>query len=214
MEKPQTDFHHNVFINCPFDKEYLPLFHAIVFTIHVLDFRARCSLEMDVGDGRLARIVEIIGSCKYGLHDLSRIQQNNKLPRFNMPFELGIDVGFRSSGQTRYRTKNHLIMDSHPYRYRQFISDLSGRGLKAHNNQPRKVIEVVRNWLNDAVKDTERYPLPGGNLINQEYRKFCKQLPKVCEKLGFTINEITFNDYSFIVAKFIEERQKETAWLG
>jgi hypothetical protein len=207
MENPQTDFHHDVFINCPFDKGYSPLFRALVFTIHVLDFRARCSLEMDSGEGRLARIVNLIGSCKYGIHDLSRIQQNHKLPRFNMPFELGIDVGFKSSGKGPYRTKNHLIMDSHPFRYRQFISDLSGRGLKAHYNQPSKVIEIIRNWLNDAVKNTDRYPLPGGNLITQEYETFCRHLPKMRREAGHGRNRITFNDYSFIVAKFIEERK-------
>jgi hypothetical protein len=207
MKKPQGLFHHNVFINCPFDDEYLPIFHAVVFTVHLLGFRARCSKEIDDGGGRLTKIMRLIGSCKYGIHDLSRIP----MPRFNMTFELGIDIGFQNAGSGHYRTKNHLIMDRHRYRYRKFISDLSGRDVKAHYNRPNDVINIVRDWLNDAIQDTDsqdsdRHPLPGGRLICQEYRTFKNHLPAMCKEAGLRVARITFNDYSFIVAKFIKER--------
>ena len=95
--KESSTFSENVFINCPIDEEYAPLFQAIVFTIHRLGFRPRCSREVyDSGGSRLENIMEIIADCKYGIHDISRTQLGtNKLPRFNMPFELGIDLGFR-----------------------------------------------------------------------------------------------------------------------
>ena len=35
----------NVFINCPFDSAYKPLFDAIVFAVHDCGFVARCALE-------------------------------------------------------------------------------------------------------------------------------------------------------------------------
>ena len=34
-----------VFINCPFDKEYNPIFEAIVFTIYDCRFLPRCAKE-------------------------------------------------------------------------------------------------------------------------------------------------------------------------
>jgi len=89
-------FDKNVFINCPFDENYLPLFRAVIFTIHDMGFRARCSLEAsNAGNVRIDKIQDIIAQSKYSIHDLSRTQldRRNRLPRFNMPLELGIDLG-------------------------------------------------------------------------------------------------------------------------
>src|SRR6185312_4023077 len=99
MKAASSDFAHNVFINCPIDPEYAPLFHAMVFTVYLLGFRARCSREEnDSGKIRLSKIVKIITSCKFGIHDISRTELDKGLPRFNMPFELGIDLGIRLCG--------------------------------------------------------------------------------------------------------------------
>lgn len=51
----------SVFINCPFDDDFRPLFNTIVFTLHDCGFEARCSLER--GDGaevRMQKIYQII----------------------------------------------------------------------------------------------------------------------------------------------------------
>lgn len=40
-----THYNDNVFINCPFDSAYKPLFDAIVFAVHDCGFVARCALE-------------------------------------------------------------------------------------------------------------------------------------------------------------------------
>jgi hypothetical protein len=43
-----------VFINCPFDDAYWPLFKALVFTIFACGYRSRCALEVnDNGELRL-----------------------------------------------------------------------------------------------------------------------------------------------------------------
>src|ERR1039457_427072 len=50
-----------VFINCPFDASYRPLFDAIVFAVMALGFEPRCALERDTGtQERLKKIIEII----------------------------------------------------------------------------------------------------------------------------------------------------------
>ena len=82
----------DVFINCPFDAEYKPIFYAIVFTIVRAGYRARCALETDdAAENRLGKIIKIISECRYGIHDISRTETNGDppLPRFNMPLELG-----------------------------------------------------------------------------------------------------------------------------
>ena len=62
----------HVFINCPFDSVYKPIFDAIVFAIYDLGFVARSALEIDDGtEFRLAKIERIIEECRYGIHDIS-----------------------------------------------------------------------------------------------------------------------------------------------
>ncbi|NIA14502.1 MAG: hypothetical protein GWP08_10500 [Nitrospiraceae bacterium] len=91
----------SVFINCPFDNEYLPIFQAIVFAVLDGGFQPRCSLEDD--DGSLVRetkLLDLIKECRYAIHDISRVQvdQDTGLPRFNMPLELGMFLGMKAAG--------------------------------------------------------------------------------------------------------------------
>ena len=86
MESPQ--YASSVFINCPFDSEYLPIFRAIMFTVSVCGFVPRCSLEHDdASQVRLEKIYRLIGSSAFGIHDISRTELDgeNELPRFNKP---------------------------------------------------------------------------------------------------------------------------------
>lgn len=115
MSKPVVeDYDRQVFINCPFDDDYLPMLRAIVFSIHACGCKARCALEVvDAGEVRMSKILRLIRGCRFGLHDISRtsLDEMNGLPRFNMPLELGLFLGaahFGSGGQRRKRT---LIMD-------------------------------------------------------------------------------------------------------
>jgi hypothetical protein len=94
------DFDRNVFINCPFDPVFAPMFEAIVFCIHALGFQARCALErLDSSQVRIQKIIQLIRMSRYSIHDLSRTELDDihGLPRFNMPLELGIDLGCKHS---------------------------------------------------------------------------------------------------------------------
>ena len=49
-----ADYNNSVFINCPFDKDYMLLFHAIIFTVYRCGFLPVCALaEDDASDTRL-----------------------------------------------------------------------------------------------------------------------------------------------------------------
>jgi hypothetical protein len=129
VKKIPLDFDRSVFINCPFDNKYLPLFRAIIFTIHDMGFRARCALEAsNAGNVRIDKIQNIIAECKYSIHDLSRTQldKTHRLPRFNMPLELGLDLGCKKFGKEHEQEKVVLVMDIERFRYQRFISDISG----------------------------------------------------------------------------------------
>ena len=146
-------FEKNVFVNCPFDEQYLPLLRPLLFTIIYLGLKPRIALEaIDSGELRLAKIVSLIRESKFSIHDLSRSEAAaaGELYRLNMPFELGIDFGCRLFGNKGHRGKRTLILESKTYRYKAAISDLSGADVECHENVPYKVIWVARNWLKNV----------------------------------------------------------------
>lgn len=194
--------HDFVFINCPFDENYLPIFQAIVYTVYRCGFTPKCALEEDNGlQNRLEKIEKCIGDCRYGIHDLSRIELSaNNLPRFNMPFELGIFFGAKRFGDREQKNKNALIFDTERYRYQQFISDLNGVDIKAHKNDPSIVIKSIRNWL---VAASKRTTIPGEKIIIKEFQTFIKKLPVIASDAGIDENDIPFNDLCAIVEEVV-----------
>ena len=130
----------DVFLNCPFDDKYRPIFEAVIFAIYDCGFVARCALEIDdSAEVRIDKIFRLIGACKFGIHDISRIELDRKsgFPRFNMSFELGIFLGAKRFGGRRQKEKSCLILDKEPYRFQSFISDIGGQDIKAHDGEPK-----------------------------------------------------------------------------
>jgi hypothetical protein len=187
-----SNYDNNVFINCPFDQAYKPMFSAIVYTVHDCGFIARCALEEDdAGQIRIEKIYELIEQSRYGIHDISRVEldQGSGLPRFNMPLELGIFLGARRWVEGN---KKCLVLETEQYRYQKYISDISGQDIQAHSNEPEKVTTVVRNWLSEERDEILR----GGAAIWSRYQRFLHgYLPSVCKELEIEINELKFNDY-------------------
>ncbi len=186
-----------IFINCPFDSEYRPLFRAMVFAIYQCGFLPRCAQEAsDSGQNRLDKIMGIIEACGLGIHDISRteLDPSTKLPRFNMPFELGVFLGAKKWGKPVQRRKNCLVLDREPYRYREFISDIAGQDPLAHNQDPQTLVTAIRDWLS-----TFRTGLMSGSLLWQEYEAFLAELPDLCSNLSLVADELTFSDYRGVI---------------
>ncbi len=116
---PGSDFETSVFVNCPFDDAYKPMFEAIVFAVFDCGYRPRCALEAyDAGEVRIEKIAALVRNCRLGVHDISRTELNAAgLPRFNMPFELGLFLGAKRFGNAVQRRKTCLVLDREPYRY-------------------------------------------------------------------------------------------------
>ena len=204
----KSDYNDSVFINCPFDREYKPLFDAVVFAVFDCGFRARCSLEEeDASQIRIEKIYNIISDCKYSIHDISRTEPdaNTALPRFNMPLELGIFLGAKKFGIDKQRKKRCLILDREQYRYQQFISDISGQDIKAHNNDPERVIAIVRDWLRNA---SGRTTIPGGHVIWSRYQAFITVLPEMCNELKLNRHGLIFNDYTLVVTEWLKVQEQ------
>jgi len=195
-------FADSVFINCPFDQDYWPLFEALVFSLVDAGFTPRCALEApDSGEARIWRIRDLIKGSRYSVHDISRVELSQELPRFNMPFELGFDLGCRVFGSGRDRQKRSLILDSKRYRYQQLLSDIAGQDIRAHEGSPDRIIEVVRNWLRST---SGRREIPGPVAIKKRFIAFSDQLPEFCDRLNLERHDIQFAEYVDMARSWIE----------
>ncbi len=202
-----SDYNLNVFINCPFDDDYKPLFKALVFTIYDCGYKARCSLEsIDSSQNRIDRIFNLIKDCRCGIHDISRteLDPESNLPRFNMPLELGIFLGAKQFGNKHQQKKNCLILDKNKYHYQQFCSDISGHDIETHDNHVEKLITAVRNWLQSITPD-KNIDIPSGSIICNRFYRFKKVLPEICDHRNLNSNELTFNDLIDIVKEWLDE---------
>src|SRR5688500_17675140 len=121
-------YDNSVFINCPFDSAYRPLFEAVAFAAYDCGFYPRSALEVDdSSEVRIERVIRIIAECRLAIHDISRTQidRESRLPRFNMPLELGIFIGAKVFGGGEHRRKAAIVLDTDRYRYQKYISDIA-----------------------------------------------------------------------------------------
>jgi len=144
----------DVFVNCPFDPEYLPLLRPLLFTVIDLGFVPRIASERsDSGEIRIEKISTLIGECRYSIHDLSRLQATaaGEFYRLNMAFELGIEYGSRRFGRALLRSKRCLVLEKDQHEFRKAISDLGGIDVKRHNNEPADIVRALREWFVETV---------------------------------------------------------------
>lgn len=192
-----------VFINVPFDRRYKKLLDALVFAVHDCGFLARGAREQDDSSQvRLEKLYEIIRECRYGIHDLSRVTLDsaNRLPRFNMPLELGIFLGAKRFGGSSQSRKSCLILDRDPYRYQIFCSDIGGQDIRAHRNDVRSAVGAVRDWLRTASK---RHGLRGAANMADRYVQFRMELPAICRAARLEVGDLGFLDYRTLVEEWI-----------
>jgi len=202
---PDPRLEYGVFINCPFDEPYRPIFEAIVFAVHDCGYVARCSLEVtDASQVRIDKISAIIAACRFGIHDISRteLDTETRLPRFNMPLELGLFLGAKRFGSRKHRLKTCLILDVERYRYQKFVSDIAGQDIAAHHGNPDDAIKAVRDWLSAATSHSVR--IPGGAAIARRYRTFRDVLPAACDIVMLRPDELTFSDYVVQVEEWLK----------
>jgi hypothetical protein len=169
----------DVFINCPFTDDYQANFQAIVFTVIRSGFTPRCARESDDGgEVRFEKICRIIRECPYSVHDISKteLDADSGLPRFNMPFELGLFLGAKRFGGRLHNRKKTLIFDRDRFRYQSYISDVAGQDIHEHKGDVDQLIRELAAWLRNEVRDPR---VPGGFAIAAEFEKFRDDLPAI-----------------------------------
>jgi len=193
----------DVFINCPFSDDYRDHFRAIVYTVVRSGFTPRCARERDdAGEVRYEKICRIINDCAFGIHDISKTEPDagTGLPRFNMPFELGLFLGATKFGSRSTKGKVALILDREPYRYQAFLSDIAGQDVHTHGGKIGRLIEEVATWLRDHGN---RSNVPGGRAIATEFERFSTALAAICATKNIEPAELTFLDYWTLASEWI-----------
>jgi hypothetical protein len=101
-----------------------------------LGLRPRAAIEIPGPQRRLGRIHELMASCRYSFHDLCRVTLRGGVPRFNMPFELGLAVALAREGKHDW-----FVFESRAHRLQRSLSDLNGTDPLIHGGSPRRLLQ-------------------------------------------------------------------------
>jgi hypothetical protein len=156
---------------------------------------------------RIDKLYGIVEQSRFGIHDLSRteLDKENKLPRFNMPLELGLFLGAKRFGDEPQKKKRCLILDVDQYRFQKFISDLAGMDITAHGGDARTMVECTRNWL---VTVSKRKTIPAPAQVIGSYDRFILALPAIAANAGLDPTRLVFPDFERLVLAWVQaERQ-------
>ena len=156
----------SVFVNCPYDPDFRPVFDAVLFSCVCCGFIPRAALETHTASiPRMTRIARALTDSKYSIHDLSlcRGEGSENLARFNMPLELGIAMAERIRMGEAEGTHDWLVLVPNGHCYRRFVSDLSGYDPTEHDGTVDSVVPAVMAWL-ATREDAIQTPTPAAVL--------------------------------------------------
>ncbi len=168
----------SVFLNIPYDARFQPLYLAYIVGLTELGLTPKATLAIPGGLNRLDRIFALIQSCRYSIHDLSRIQLDRNpppTPRFNMPFELGLAIAWSKLNSTRH---TWFVSESVERRAQKSLSDLNGTDLNIHDGSPKG---VMRELCNAFVRRENRPRVP--QMMNS-YRALRRVRPTIKQNSG------------------------------
>jgi hypothetical protein len=167
---------YSAFLNVPYDRGFKDLYLAFIAGISAFGLKPRVTLEIPGGERRLDRIYDLIRTCRYSFHDLSRVQLESRpprTPRFNMPFELGLAVAWaRESGSG---THTWFVFESVNLRMEKSLSDLRGTDCHIHEG---RVDGVFRELGNALVRSEHAPSVTEMEAIYFDLRRHCGEILK------------------------------------
>jgi hypothetical protein len=119
-----------------------------------------------------------------------------------MPLELGLDLGAKAFGSTKWQSKRILILEQERYRFQQALSDISNSDIKAHAGEPDQIVCVVRDWL---VQEAQVKPV-SPTVVWYEFNDCLADIFDNLRKEGYTEKDIgRFPEHELI--------QRMTKWV-
>ena len=177
-KRSDTKADSSVFLNIPYDSRFENLYLAYIAAVSAFGLVPRAAIEIPGGRRRLDRILDLIKSCRYSIHDLSRVQLCGaapRTPRFNMPFELGLAVGWERTSGVRH---HWFVCEERSYRLQRSLSDLNGTDPYIHECRIARLFGELCN----AFVRSERQPTISQMRII--YSVLRKHLPNLLRNSG------------------------------
>jgi hypothetical protein len=145
----------SAFLNIPYDSKYEDHFLAYIAGAAAFGLDPRATLELTSGERRLDRIFKLISACRYSFHDLSLVELDRTsppTPRFSMPFELGLVVGWQNAAPSGH---DWFVFESSRHRLQKSLSDLNGTDPFIHESTADGIFREIRNALSrHGIKPT------------------------------------------------------------
>lgn len=184
-----------VFLNIPYDQRFRRLYLAYIVGLTQLGLQPRATLGIPGGRRRLDRILELIQSCRYSIHDLSRVELDRNrppTPRFNMPCELGLTITWEILNPDRH---TWFVFESQQRRLQKSLSDLDGTDPNIHGGT---IEGVMRELCNAFIRP--RGPRPTVPRMMRTYRLTSQRVEDVLQNSGTTnvFEARVFEDLCFI----------------
>jgi hypothetical protein len=138
----------DVLINAPFDTPFERQYLALIAGLVSLGLNPRSVLELSAADGRLGRLVKIIRTCRFSVHDLSRVQLARRppfrVPRFNMPFELGLAVAVAQGGG-----HDCFLLEAKQGRLTHTLNDMNAFDASIHEGTVDGMVDAILDHFGD-----------------------------------------------------------------
>jgi hypothetical protein len=197
-KRPRTE----VFLNIPYDKKFERLFVAYIAGISAFGLIPRATLEITDSSRRLDKILQLIESCEYSIHDLSRVEldrEKPRTPRFNMPFELGMAVAFQK--RMKNKKQSWYVFESTSHRLEKSLNDLNGTDPRIHMGR----IQGVMGELCQIFERRGRQPVV--LQMMGIYRRLRKSQGAILKKSGggTLYSRRAFLDISVAASKLADE---------
>lgn len=193
----------DVFLNIPYDDRFQKLYVAYIVGIVDLGLNPVATLGIPGGDARLGRIFDLIRASRYSIHDLSRIQLDRhppRVPRFNMPFELGMAVAWANLRPLRH---TYFLFESVARRGHKSLSDMAGSDFNIHDETPEG---IMRELCSAFVRASTRPTVPN---MMRHYAQVNSAIPLLLRQNGTDnlFEARTFRDL-VLLAKEISESDR------
>jgi hypothetical protein len=185
-----------VFLNIPYDQDFHRLYLAYIVGISQLDLVPFIASGIPGGERRLDRVLALIQTCRYSIHDLSRAELSvvapatprfnmplelgltitwaelsvvaPATPRFNMPLELGLTITWAKLNPQRH---TWFLWESTPRRIQKSMSDLDGTDAYIHSGTVEGVLGELRNALVRDNAPTMRRILDADRLVESNFER-------------------------------------------
>ncbi len=189
-----------VFLNVPYDESFVTLFLAYIAGVSAFGLVPRATLEIPGSTRRLDRIISLIETCRYSIHDMSYVKLDRnapRTPRFNMPFELGLAVCHeKTHGQHTW-----FVFETVKWRLQKSLSDLNGTDIYIHDGR----IHGVFRELAQAFVRSQRQPTV--QQMRTIYDKTRNMLPNLLAEAGASgpFQARVFRDISVYASALADE---------